>query len=60
MFVAILHGILPALMAIKGRSKQPNAYRAPGGKLVLSLIVLFSGLIIFAQLAVNLNWISAY
>lgn len=59
-FVAILHGILPALMALKGRAKYVNAYRAPGGKFVLLLIVLFSLVIIFSQFAVNLNWISSY
>lgn len=53
-FVAILHGILPAAMAWAGRNRGlPTQYRAPGGKLGMVLIVLFSLLIVVMQVVVN-------
>jgi tyrosine-specific transport protein len=49
-FVAILHGILPAAMAWAGRNRSlPKHYRAPGGKLGMIIIILFSSLIIVMQ-----------
>lgn len=43
-FAAILYGVLPALMVLKGRyvRKIPTTYRAPGGKAMLGLVVVFS------------------
>jgi tyrosine-specific transport protein len=53
-FVAILHGILPAAMAWAGRNRGlPELYRAPGGKLGMVFIIVFSLLIIAMQLVVN-------
>lgn len=53
-FVAILHGILPAAMAWAGRNRRmPERYIAPGGKLGMIVIVLFSVLIIISQLTVT-------
>lgn len=53
-FVAILHGILPAAMAWAGRNRGlPELYRAPGGKIGMAFIILFSLLIITVQVAVN-------
>ncbi len=49
-FVAILHGILPAAMAWSGRNRGlPQLYLAPGGKVGMVAIVLFSVLIIAIQ-----------
>lgn len=46
-FVAILHGILPAAMAWSGRNRSlPRHYLAPGGKFGMVIILLFSLLII--------------
>lgn len=51
-FVAILHGILPAAMAWSGRNRSmPERYIAPGGKLGMIAIMLFSVLIIISQLS---------
>lgn len=53
-FVAILHGILPALMVVNGRKKGINtAYQAPGGYAGLLLIILLSVLVIVSQIYVN-------
>jgi tyrosine-specific transport protein len=43
-FAAILYGILPALMVYKGRyiQKIQGPYRAPGGKIALLLVIVFS------------------
>lgn len=55
-FVAILHGLLPAAMAWSGRDRGlPELYFAPGGKLGMSFIVLFSLLIIVMQVLLNLK-----
>jgi tyrosine-specific transport protein len=53
-FVAILHGILPAAMvwAVRNRS-LPTTYRAPGGKLGMLLVLLFSTLIVLIQIVIN-------
>ena len=58
-FVAVLHGILPALMVWRGRysQKQQGDYRAPGHKILLSLVFAISILIIIAQLVVNLGMV---
>ncbi|MBX9587557.1 MAG: tyrosine transporter [Gammaproteobacteria bacterium] len=54
-FVAILHGLLPAAMAWSGRNKRlPELYLAPGGKLGMAIIMLFSLLIIVMQMIVNI------
>ncbi len=53
-FVAILHGILPAAMAWAGRNRNlPQHYQAPGGKIGMVLVILFSLLIVFMQVIVN-------
>ncbi len=50
--VAILHGVLPALMAwqVRGRG-EASTYCAPGGKLVLSLVVMASSILIIFELS---------
>lgn len=55
-FAVILFGILPALMAWKGRyGKREIIHRClPGGRVILILIVLFS-LVIMAIMATNLT-----
>ncbi len=53
-FVAILHGLLPAAMAWAGRNRGlPTLYLAPGGKLGMVVIVLFSLVIVVMQIIVN-------
>lgn len=60
-FVAILHGILPALMVVAARrSHQSKTYRAPCGMIGVALIVLISLLVIGAEVAVNVGLIGAY
>jgi len=55
-FVAILHGILPALMVLCRRLKKlPSPYRAPGGYVGMIIILLFSGLVILSQVVVNVS-----
>lgn len=58
-FVAILFGILPALMVWQGRYKQHVAgvFRVPGGKPVLVITLLGSCLIIALQMAAIFNWL---
>lgn len=58
-FVAVLHGILPALMVWRGRYHQNKQgdYKAPGSRLMLSAVFIISIVVILAQLAVNLSWI---
>ena len=54
-FVAILHGILPALMVWQGRKKELSVnYQAPGGLMAMILIILFSIVVISAQFVVNI------
>lgn len=49
-FVAILHGILPALMVLFGRKKSTvSPYRAPGGLVGILVILLLSLVVIFNQ-----------
>lgn len=58
-FVAVLHGILPALMVWRGRyhQYQKGDYRAPGKRGTLILVFVVSIIIILAQLIVNLGWV---
>lgn len=57
-FVAILHGIIPILMVIRGRIHRPEAvFRTKGGYLFLSLAALFFLTVIYADIASNLNWL---
>jgi tyrosine-specific transport protein len=50
-FVAILHGILPAFMLWAGRYKNmANRYHAPGGVVGIIFILVFSLLVIIAQI----------
>lgn len=49
-FVAILHGIIPAAMAWVGRrQKQTTAYLTPGGHIGLGIVVLLSLVVIVAE-----------
>tara|TARA_R110000868_G_scaffold380784_2_gene646992 strand:+ start:5255 stop:6469 length:1215 start_codon:yes stop_codon:yes gene_type:complete len=59
-FVALLHGVLPALMIWSGRYVRDMAfgYMACGGKIILTGVILISALVIFAQLGANLGWIA--
>jgi len=59
-FVAVLHGILPAVMVWSGRyTKRDMAkgYRVWGGKSMLILVCLISFVVIYAQVGMNLHWI---
>jgi len=58
-FVAVLYGILPALMVWKGRYLEnlPLIYRVPGGKLPLIIVFLGGLLVIFLQVAATLNYL---
>lgn len=58
-FVVILHGIMPALIAWIGRYEywQSGAtYKVWGGKPALIFVMCFAVMVIFAQLGVNLRW----
>jgi tyrosine-specific transport protein len=59
-FVALISGILPALMAWKGRylMKIDAGYRVRGGKTSLALAVLCSLMVIVLQIALELKLIS--
>ncbi len=52
-FVAILYGIFPVIMAWKGRymQKVKGEFRVPGGKVVLLMIFIGSIVVIFFQIA---------
>jgi len=56
-FIAVLYGILPALMVWKGRyiEKIESEYRAPGGKAALVLLILGSLAIIAIQVLITLG-----
>ena len=58
-FVAVLYGILPALMVWHGRyiEKRKEKFRVFGGKTLLVLMILGSILIIFFQIAATKNWL---
>jgi tyrosine-specific transport protein len=54
-FVAVLHGILPAAMVWSGRYhlKLSSAYRVIGGRLALIIVFLISLLVIYAQVVTH-------
>lgn len=58
-FVALLHGILPAAMVWSGRYLHDvkSDYRVWGGRFLLCVIFLISLLVIYAQVGVNLGWV---
>ena len=58
-FVAILYGILPALMVWHGRyiEKKEERFRVLGGKTFLILMLVGSLIIIFLQLADTIGWL---
>lgn len=50
-FVAILHGIIPAMMVSAGRKKfKQTVYTTPGGAIAIYLVVAFSVLVIACEL----------
>ena len=58
-FVAVLYGILPAIMVWKGRyvEKVKGQFRVPGGKASLVVIFLGSIAVIFFQIAATRGWL---
>lgn len=58
-FVAILYGILPTIMAWKGRyiEKVKGEFRVPGGKFALFVIFIGSVAVIFFQIAATKGWL---
>lgn len=58
-FVAILYGILPAIMVLKGRyiEKLEFQYRVPGGIAIPVIVFLGAVLVISLQIAVTRGWI---
>ena len=59
-FVALLHGLLPALMAWSGRyctGLAATGYRVFLGKAGLIVVMLISLLVVYAQVASNFHWI---
>ena len=61
-FVAILHGILPATMVWVGRYRlrMANGYRVMGGKTTLIAVFLLSLIVIYAQIGANFGWIPVF
>lgn len=60
-FVAILHGILPAAMVVSSRKKGLSTeYRAPGGMTGITLIIGLCLLVIGAQIAINIGVLAPY
>lgn len=60
-FVAVLHGILPALMVWSARRQQlSKVYQAPGGMVGVVMIFALSLLVIVSQLLVNFHFVHAY
>jgi tyrosine-specific transport protein len=61
-FVALISGILPALMAWKGRYvlKKRAHYQVKGGKLSLILAILCSIAIILLQISLEFGWLKSY
>lgn len=58
-FVAMLHGILPAVMVWVGRrSSMYGNYRVRGGFVALGIVIILSIIVIYAQLALNNGWIA--
>lgn len=60
--VMILLGFLPALMVWKGRYKQclPDNYRAPGGKVVLLIVMLLSATVVILEIANKFGFAQFY
>jgi len=58
-FAVILFGILPALMAWSARYvlKLKNTYRVPGGRILLTVVILISLMVIGIQLTNDLAWV---
>lgn len=57
-FVAILHGILPVIMAWANRyQRQDFVYRIGGGKILLSLTLLFFVLVILFDIGTMAGWL---
>jgi tyrosine-specific transport protein len=61
-FVALISGILPSLMAWKGRYilKKHAHYRVQGGKLSLVVAILCSIAVILLQISLELGWLKSY
>jgi len=61
-FIAVISGILPALMAWKGRYRllKHGEYRVWGGKLSLILAILCSIAVIILQIGVEAGWLKSY
>jgi tyrosine-specific transport protein len=60
-FVAILYGILPAIMVWKGRYRENLSCEVKvfGGKFILALILLMSVAVIIFQLGATLGFLPA-
>lgn len=58
-FVAIIYGILPALMVYKGRYEEnlKTVYTAPGGKAGLFLVLVGSIMVVLFQVAATMHWL---
>jgi tyrosine-specific transport protein len=58
--VALIHGVLPALMVWRGRYhlrlSQAHDYRVFGGKSLILLVIIFSVVIIVAAIAGYCGW----
>lgn len=57
-FVAVLHGILPALMVWRGRyhlKRADKLYEVAGGKSALLFIIIVSLVVVYAQLALSIG-----
>lgn len=61
-FVAIISGMLPAMMAWKGRYvlKKRAHYQVKGGKFSLSLAILCSITVILLQISLEIGWLKIY
>lgn len=58
LFIAILYCIIPALVVIKNRHLQVKVpYRLPGGKISLSIILVFGGLFAVLSLSSSQGWL---
>ncbi|MEC7840149.1 MAG: aromatic amino acid transport family protein [Chlamydiota bacterium] len=56
--VMILLGFLPAVMVWRGRYSQglPTKFRTPGGKVALIIVMVFSSLVVFLEIANKLGF----
>lgn len=59
-FVAVLYGILPALMVYRGRYQQKlsTPYTAPGGKIGLAILLVGAILVISLEVSATLGYLS--